>query len=409
MGFTELDVQRLSGALGEPARLRERRLEAWGYAEKLELPREKDEPWRYTDLRRLKFNLDAFGAAEAGSTDANLEFGPVDPQLQDRGVILTGLNQAIQTYPNLVGPHLFSAEVNPGQDVFAALHAALFSGGLFLRVPAGVEVAVPIQLVHRIAEVGVGFFPHDLIVAEEGASVVVIDRYLSDDLTEASLSCAGVEIVAGPGSRVTFLTLQEYGQGVWHFLTQRAAMGRGATLDSLVVNLGARFSRAQVESALQGEGGSLSMLGLYFAEGDQHFDMRTLQDHAAPRCTSDLLYKGALRDSSHTVYSGLIRVQPGAEKTDAYQANRNLVLSDHAKADSKPELEILNNDVRCTHGSTVGQVDDDQLFYLESRGISREEATRLIVEGFFEDVITRVGVEAVRTALREAIARKLAR
>src|SRR5947208_1380968 len=149
------------------------------------------------------------------------------------------------------------------------------------------------------------------------------------------------------------------------------------------------------------------MLGVYFAAGDQHFDMRTLQDHAAPRSTSDLLYKGALKDRSHTVYSGLIRVQPGAEKTDAYQANRNLVLSDHAKADSKPELEILNNDVRCTHGSTVGQVDDEQLFYLESRGISRDDAQRLIVEGFFEDVINRVRVEAVRSVLHDAIARKL--
>jgi len=149
------------------------------------------------------------------------------------------------------------------------------------------------------------------------------------------------------------------------------------------------------------------MLGLYFAEGDQHFDMRTLQDHVAPRCTSDLLYKGALKDRSHTVYSGLIRVHAGAEKTDAYQANRNLVLSDHAKADSKPELEILNNDVRCTHGSTVGQVDEDQLFYLESRGIPPEEATRLIVEGFFEDVINRLNVEPVREALHAAIERKL--
>ena len=150
------------------------------------------------------------------------------------------------------------------------------------------------------------------------------------------------------------------------------------------------------------------MLGVYFAEADQHFDMRTLQDHAAPRSTSDLLYKGALKGKSHTVYSGLIRVQPHAEKTDAYQANRNLVLSDHAKADSKPELEILNNDVRCTHGSTVGQVDDEQLFYLESRGISRDDAQRLIVEGFFEDVINRVRVEAVRSVLHDAIARKLA-
>jgi Fe-S cluster assembly protein SufD len=242
---------------------------------------------------------------------------------------------------------------------------------------------------------------------EEGAAVVFLERYRSSDLDRASLSGSAVEIVAGPGASVTFVTLQEYGRGVWHFQTQRAVCDRDTSLRSLVVTLGGRFSRAQVESALQGEHGQSEMLGLYFAEADQHFDMRTLQDHVAPSSTSDLLYKGALKDTSHTVYSGLIRVHPGAAKTDAYQANRNLVLSDHAKADSKPELEILNNDVRCTHGSTVGQVDEDQVFYLQSRGISREEAHRLIVEGFFEDVINRVRIEEVRTALHEAIARKL--
>ncbi len=239
--------------------------------------------------------------------------------------------------------------------------------------------------------------------------MVYLDRYRSADLEAPSLSGSGVEIVDGAGTSVTFVTLQEYGRGVWHFQTQRAACGRETALRSLVVTMGGTFSRAQVETSLRGERGDCQMLGLYFAEADQHFDMRTLQDHVAPRCTSDLLYKGALRDTSHTVYSGLIRVHAGAEKTDAYQANRNLVLSDHAKADSKPELEILNNDVRCTHGSTVGQVDEDQLFYLQSRGISAEEAQRLIVEGFFEDVINRLRVEEVRTALHEAIARKLDR
>jgi Fe-S cluster assembly protein SufD len=406
MGFSQDDVERLSRALGEPAWLLERRLEAWGYVGKLDLPKEKDEPWRYTDLRRLHFELDAFRAAEPGSADAQLEVGSLDPALAARGVVLSSLSDALRTHPELVQRHLFASD-NPGQDVFTALHAALFCGGSFLYVPAGVEVIVPIQATHRIAEGGVGAFPHDLIVVEEGAAVVVIDGYHSEDLPTPSLSDAAVEIVAGAGSSLTFVALQEYGKGVWHFQTQRAVLQREASLRSLVVTLGARFSRVQVESSLRGERGDLSMLGLYFAEGDQHFDMRTLQDHVAPRCTSDLLYKGALKDRSHTVYSGLIRVHPGAEKTDAYQANRNLVLSDHAKADSKPELEILNNDVRCTHGSTVGQVDEDQLFYLQSRGISEGEATRLIVEGFFEDVINRISVEAVKDALHAAIDRKL--
>lgn len=406
MGFTREDVEKLSRALDEPSWLRERRLEAWGYVEKLELPREKDEPWRYTDLRRLKFSLDAFGPADPEIAEANLQVGQLDPALAERGVILTSLSEALRSHPDLVGRHLLT-QGNPGQDIFTALHTALFSGGSFLYVPRGVEVAVPIQAVHHITEGGAGVFPHDLIVVEEGASAVVIDRYASEDLSAPSLSDAAVEIVADAGAHLTFVALQEYGRGVWHFQTQRATLDRDTSMRSLVVTLGASFSRVQVESSLRGEHGDLSMLGLYFAEGDQHFDMRTLQDHVAPRCTSDLLYKGALKDTSHTVYSGLIRVHPGAERTDAYQANRNLVLSDHAKADSKPELEILNNDVRCTHGSTVGQVDEDQLFYLQSRGIPAEEATRLIVEGFFEDVINRVTIPEVSEALHAVIARKL--
>jgi Fe-S cluster assembly protein SufD len=406
MGFGREDVERLSRTLGEPGWLLERRLEAWGYFEKLDLPREKDEPWRYTDLRRLRFRLDDFAPMEAGTEDGNLVLAGIDPALAARGVVLSSLSAALGSHHDLVQRYLFG-EVDPGQDVFAALHGALFAGGAFLYVPRGVEVAVPVEATHQISEGGVAAFPHTLIVVEEGAAVVFLERYRSPDLDPASLSDSAVEIVAGPGASVTFVTLQEYGRGVWHFQTQRAICDHEASLRSLVVTLGGRFSRAQVESVLQGEHGESEMLGLYFAEANQHFDMRTLQDHAAPSSTSDLLYKGALKDHSHTVYSGLIRVQPAAAKTDAYQANRNLVLSDHAKADSKPELEILNNDVRCTHGSTVGQVDEDQLFYLQSRGVSREEAQRLIVEGFFEDVINRVRIEEVRSALHEAITRKL--
>ena len=406
MAFGKDDVENLSRALGEPSWLLERRLEAWGYFEKLELPKERDEPWRYTDLRRLRFDLDQFAAADALSAGGSLALRELDPALASKGVVHTSLSDALTTHPDLVQRYLFS-EYPAGQDVFTALHAALFHGGSFLYVPEGVQAAVPFEALHRMPVGGLGLFPHNLIVVEEGAAVTYLDRFASDDLASPSLSNCGVEVFAGQGSSVTFVTLQEYGRGVWHFQTQRAVCEREASLRSLVVTLGGRFSRAQVESSLRGERADVGMLGLYFADGDQHFDMRTLQDHVAPRCTSDLLYKGALKDASHTVYSGLIRVHAGAEKTDAYQANRNLVLSNHAKADSKPELEILNNDVRCTHGSTVGQVDEEQLFYLQSRGIPPAEAQRLIVEGFFEDVINRVRIEEVRTALHEAIGRKL--
>lgn len=404
-GFSQPDVEALSAALDEPTWLLERRLEAWGYAEKLDLPKEKDEPWRYTDLRRLKFSLDRFTAAEPNPFDAGLAL-PRDPVLEERGVVVLPLYNAMQTRPDQLREHLFS-QTNPGQDVFTALHGALFSGGTYIYVPPSVEVEVPIEAVRTVSQGGIGVFPHTLVVLGDGARLVFIDRSESEPLDPPVLSIPTVEVVAGRGASLNLVSIQEYGSGVWNFQHQHVALAAGASLTSLMVLLGGSFSRAEVRTALNGPAADASMLGLYFAEDDQHFDMRTLQDHAAPRCSSDLLYKGALKDRSHTVYSGLIRVQPGAEKTDAYQANRNLVLSDHAKADSKPELEILNNDVRCTHGSTVGQVDENQLFYLQSRGISPDEATRLIVEGFFEDVINRLNVEPVREALHSAIERKL--
>lgn len=430
MSFSKDDVESLSAALGEPGWVLERRLEAWDWFSKMELPKEKDEPWRYTDLRRMKFSFDAFfparpaTRAEMGADardlitaegerggrlvqrDADVVLAELSPALAEQGVILTDIHTAIREHEDLVRDRLF-AEVGAGEHVFTALHAALFCGGTFLYVPRGVAVTVPIESQRWIDEPGAAVFPHTLIVVEEGAELGYLERFRSPDLAAPGLSDGAVEIVAGQGAVVTFVSLQEFGRQVWHFQTQRAVSDRDVTLRSLVVKLGGRFSRAQVQTVLRGDRATSEMLGLYFAEERQHFDMRTLQDHAAPAATSDLLYKGALKDQSHTVYSGLIRVHPGAAKTDAYQANRNLVLSDNAKADSKPELEILNNDVRCTHGSTVGQIDEEELFYLQTRGLPRDEAERLIVDGFFEEVIQRVRIEEIRSVLHEAIDRKL--
>jgi Fe-S cluster assembly protein SufD len=260
--------------------------------------------------------------------------------------------------------------------------------------------------VQRIETSAGAAFPHTVVVVDEDAEIVLLERFASGD-GAAGLVNGSLEVFAGARARVRVVTLQEHGDQVWHFHTQRVTTGLDTTLQSLAISLGGRFSRSVVETALRGEHGSVEMLGLYFADDGQHFDFRTLQDHVAAASTSDLLYKGALKDHSRTVYSGLIRVNEGASKTDAYQANRNLVLSDEAKADSKPELEILNNDVRCTHGSTVGQINDEELFYLQARGISRHEAERLIVKGFFEDVIGRLSNAELRGLLEEAIERKL--
>lgn len=431
MPFTKRDVEQLSVALREPGWVLERRMDAWRAFEAAELPHEKEEPWRYTDLRRLRFNLDAFQRAAPRGTreiapeteavvkeegnrggyliqrDADVVVKDLDPAIAAKGVIFTDLLTAMSEHGDLVKGHLFN-EIKPEENIFSALHGAFFAGGTFLYVPRGVTVEIPLESQRWIDSSASAIFPHTLIVVEEGAELVYFERLRSLELDAHSLSNGAVEIVAGQGSRVAFVSLQEYGEKVWHFQTQRAISGRDVTLQSLVITLGGRFSRVVTESIIRGQGSFSEMLGLYFAERGQHFDHRTLQNHVAGGSTSDLLYKGALKDDSRSVYSGLIRVEEEAAKTNAYQANRNLVLSDNAKADSKPELEIKNNDLRCTHGATVSQMNEDELFYLQTRGLGRPEAEDLIVNGFFEDVIGRVKIPEMRQVLHEAIERKLA-
>jgi len=247
-------------------------------------------------------------------------------------------------------------------------------------VPRGVQVEVPLQAMTYLDAAGTAVFPHTILVVEEGASVTFIDRYVS---------------------------LQDWGRGVTHLSVQRADIQRDAQVRSLAVAFGGDLSRTEVESILSGPGGHSEMLGVYFTDGSQHFDHRSLQDHIAPHCTSDLLYKGALRDASRVVYSGLIHVAPGANGTNAFQTNRNVVLSDDARADSIPNLEIENNDVRCSHAASVGPVDEDEIFYLQTRGIARDEAERLIVTGFFQEVLDRVPLDEVRSSLESAIRAEL--
>ncbi len=248
-----------------------------------------------------------------------------------------------------------------------------------------------------------------MLVLEEGAEVTYIDRYVSPDLTNV-LSDAVVEIYAGPNSKIRYVALQEWGEGVTHLSVQRAFIDRDADLRSLGVAFGASLSRAEVESVLEGDGGSSEMLGVYFATGSQHFDHRSIQDHRGSQTSSDLLYKGVLKEESRTIYSGTVIIQKGAHKCDAYQTNRNILLSDRAKADSIPNLEILSNDpVRCGHAASVGPVDEDTLFYIQTRGIPFDEAQKLIVFGFLQEVLDRVTLPEVRKGLEAAIAQEIER
>jgi Fe-S cluster assembly protein SufD len=407
------------------------RQEAFESFQALPTPSPDTEEWRYTDLRELDLSFDPFvpeptvpdlDPVDPRLLDAAGELGErsglsvqhnstvvsthLDPALAAAGVVFTSLDQAAAASDPKLAERLHRA-VPASRTRFVALHAAFRSGGTFVFVPRNVRVELPLQTLTYVDRDGMAVFPHTLLVLDEGAELTFIDRYVSPDLDRA-LSDAVVELYLGPASRLRYVSLQDWGRGMTHLSVQRAVLARDAELRSLAVSFGATLSRTEVESILEGDGSSSEMLGAYFAAGDQHFDHRSIQDHLGSQTSSDLLYKGALKGRSRTIYSGTVTIRQGAHKCNAYQTNRNVLLSEEAKADSIPNLEILSNDpVRCGHAASVGPVDDEQLFYLQSRGIPFEEAERLIVFGFFQEVLDRVTLPDVRTTLKGAISAEL--
>ncbi|HWC14678.1 MAG TPA: Fe-S cluster assembly protein SufD [Actinomycetota bacterium] len=396
--LTREAVEDLSRALKEPGWLAERRLHAFDVYEKLEMPDPKGEEWRYVDVRR--FDLDRFAAPVPPAFPL-----AADPELTAKGVIFSDFRHAAAEHPELLKEHFFT-EVSVEEHRLTALHAAFHSDDIFVYIPRGVEVELPLEVIHQLPSGG-SVFPHTTIVVDEQASLTFVDRFESPGLADPGLCASVVEVDARRGAIVNYISLQQWGRNAHHFQTQRFTGHRDSTVRSLAVNLGSTFARTQVESVLKGEGSFSEMLGLYFADFDQHFAQRTLQSHNDAHATSDLLYKGALKDRARSEYSGLIKVLPGAQGTDAYQANRNLVLSENAMARSIPQLEIEANEVRCTHGATVSPVEEEHLFYLMSRGIDRVTAQKLIVFGFFGEVLDRIRVPAVRDQLSDAIGSKV--
>jgi len=245
--------------------------------------------------------------------------------------------------------------------------------------------------------------PHTLIVAGKSSRFNYLDEYIAEGDEGESYRSGSAEIFVGEGSEVGYVTVQKWSRHAWHFGDQRARVGKDGTLKLFNVTLGGRFSKNRIEASLVGEGATAELKSIYFASGEQFFDFHTLQDHQVGNTTSDLLFKGALQDTARTVYAGLIKIEKHAARSDAYQANRNLVLSDKAKATSIPMLEIDNNDVRCTHGATVGPVDPNHMFYLRSRGIPEATAKRMLIQGFFGQVLDRIPFEEARTLVENEL------
>jgi len=387
----------------------------------LELPTFKGRPgWEFTDLSKL--DLGAFGAPDGGSLDAVPEglfeleaatrldqvdgaFGSGEA-IEDGPVVLP-LSVARERHPELVEPHF--GRVVAADDVFTRWNEESWDGGAFVWVPRNVRVDAPILLTAVTAAAGTALQRRVLIVLEEGAEAEVWEQYLSGDDESETLLNTVVELVVGQNARLRYVCGQDLNERSWIFGAQRAEVDRDGSLDWVVVGFGGANGRVRTETLLAGDGAQGKVTGAYAPHGRQHVDFDTTQEHGAPNTTSDLAFRGILADRSQAVWRGMIKVDPGAQQTDAFQECRNLLLSKRAHADAIPGLEILANDVRCTHAAAIAQIDKEQLFYLRTRGLGEPVAQRLVIEGFMQELVERFQDGQVREALAGALERRLAR
>jgi Fe-S cluster assembly protein SufD len=393
----------------------------------LGLPDRRDENWMRTDLRPFKPKAWGLRPAGAGSPpeglltsgtslagrlvshDGHVVRAELDPSLAARGVVFGAAESVLAECGAAIRPHWFSV-IDAGGDWFAALHAAFHRASAVLFVPAGVKIADPLHVMAAIGDGGVDT-SHVLVVLAEGAEATLLTETAGGGSPSAAggFHCGGTEIVVGRGAFLRMVNLQNWNTGVWHFARQRAVVQENGRLQWTLGALGSRLSQVAQDVALIGRHADAQVNGVMFTEGRQHLVYNTLQHHAAPACKSDLLYKGALQDRSRLVWRGMIKVDKAAQKTDGYQRNDNLMLSNESRADSIPGLEIEADDVRCTHGATSGRVDAEQIFYAQARGLTADEAARLVVAGFFQQVFDRITIESVRDALARAIGSRIRR
>jgi Fe-S cluster assembly protein SufD len=392
--------------------------------ETLPSPVRKDEPWRFANLKALDLSafVEAAPVASEGrlinastglaETAAKLILGNNallhrEASALPKGVILETLEAAATNHADLFKKYFMAQPVELGSRKYAALHKARVAGGAFLYVPANTSVALPIELFQWVEGANASVFPHTLIVCGENSSVTVVDYFKSADKLPA-FACGVNDLHLAAGAKLTYIAVQDWSRETTAFHLNSTIVDRNALSTALIANFGGAFIRGESLSRLVGEGARSEMFSINPVEGTREIDQRTLQDHVAPRATSDLLYLNALDDKSRTIFAGLIKVQPGAAGTDAYQKVKNLILSDDADPNSMPGLEILNDEVRCSHGATNGPVSADELFYMEARGIPKDKARRLIVNGFFNSLLERLENETLRTHLETLVTTRLA-
>jgi Fe-S cluster assembly protein SufD len=370
----------------------------------LPFPTTSDEHWRFTDLK--DFDPNSFSANGAKTVERAGSMLDVETaalaHVSEAGIEIERAPEGVVFEPLAEGHELLGTLVGTDEK-FAAHNAAEWKHGLLVRVPAGLELQQPLYVRVTSSVPDAALFWRVLVVAEEGSRFSFIEEHASAAPDLPGYSNVVAELFVGDGAKLEYVSIQNLSRETWHFASHRATVGRDAELDWVAGGFGSKKGKIRIENDLAGQGGTSRVTGAYFADGAQHLDYDTLQRHIAPNTTSDFAFKGALRDKARAVWRGMIRVEEDAQKTNAYQENRNLLLSPDAHADSIPGLEIKANDVRCTHGATVSQVDRDELFYCMARGLSRGEAERLIVRGFYQEIFDRIELEPVRTALQTAL------
>jgi Fe-S cluster assembly protein SufD len=414
-----------------PAWFREQQRAAWTKFEALPLPARKDQAWRFSNVNAL--NLSAYNLGTPLSQAERAEIlesssglvevagrlifadnqllrrDPLSPELLAAGVILKPLERAIIEHEDLFRRHFMAQPSQLGSAKFAALHEALVTSGTFVYVPKGVEVELPIEVFHWLHGENSSVFPHTLLVADELAKVTVIEHFRSAHADRAGFACGVNDLVVGRGAKLNYICTQNWNEKTLAIQINSTSVERDASALSLNVHLGGAYSRFEGLSRLNGEGARSDMLSVSVADNAQEFDARTLQDHLSPHTTSDLLYKNSLNDRARNTFGGLIRVEPHAHFTDAYQTVRNLLLSDDAEANSMPGLEILADNVKCSHGATSGQISENEMFYLLSRGIPASVARQLLVSGFLNEAVDRLDHPAITSFVHEMIEAKFAR
>lgn len=417
-------------AKGASAQRVDFRHRAWEQFENLPMPATGEEAWRRTDLRGLKADALRIPAENAYRDLAALPDHLLKPvadgehagevllmpggarahlsdELARQGVVFTDLRDAEQRFPAILDRFMARELIKPAAGKFAALALALANTGVLLYVPRSVAIELPLHSLLWAPGAGLAHISNVLVWLEDGASATLVHESASPTENGQSMHAGVVEIYVGSGANLRFVELQSFGEHMYNFTHERVQVADGGNLDWVFGAIGGLLTKNFSDLDLVGRGATGKMSGFYFTEHNQHLDYDSQQNHLAPNTTSDLLFKGALIDDSRAVWQGMVYVSPEAQKADGYQANRNLILSHGARADSIPGLEILADDVRCTHGATVGKIDRDQVFYLRARGIPKLEAERLIVEGFFDPIMQRIPFEGVRRRFQEAIHEKM--